>query len=181
MSQLSPRAAQVLAALVAEYIDTGEPVGSARLMQVAGLGVSSATIRNTLAELEDLGYLQQPHTSAGRIPTDRGYRFFITHLMRSRALTQREQHAIDEEVRNASEMEQVLQLSSSLLSKLSDQVGIVFMPTLLQFAIRSMDFILVAENKILCVIVGANGVVVNKVIETRFSFSRDELEKISRY
>ena len=81
MSQLSPRAAQVLAALVAEYIDTGEPVGSARLMHVAGLGVSSATIRNTLAELEDLGYLQQPHTSAGRIPTDRGYRFYVDQLL----------------------------------------------------------------------------------------------------
>ena len=81
MSQLSARAAQVLAALVAEYIDTGEPVGSARLMHVAGLGVSSATIRNTLAELEDFGYLQQPHTSAGRIPTDRGYRFYVDQLL----------------------------------------------------------------------------------------------------
>ena len=81
MSQLSPRAAQILAALVAEYIDTGEPVGSARLMHVAGLGVSSATIRNTLAELEDLAYLQQPHTSAGRIPTDRGYRFYVDQLL----------------------------------------------------------------------------------------------------
>ena len=81
MSQLSPRAAQILAALVAEYIDTGEPVGSARLAHVAGLGVSSATVRNTLAELEELGYLQQPHTSAGRIPTDRGYRFYVDQLL----------------------------------------------------------------------------------------------------
>jgi heat-inducible transcriptional repressor len=81
MSQLSTRAAHVLGTLVAEYIDSGEPVGSARLMHVAGLGVSSATIRNTLAELEDLGYLQQPHTSAGRIPTDRGYRFYVDQLL----------------------------------------------------------------------------------------------------
>src|SRR4029453_4518065 len=78
---LSPRAAQILAALVGEYIDTAEPVGSARLAQRAGLGVSSATIRNTLAELEELGYLQQPHTSAGRIPTDRGYRFYVDQLL----------------------------------------------------------------------------------------------------
>ena len=68
MPTLSPRAAQILAALVGEYIDTAEPVGSARLAHRAGLGVSSATVRNTLAELEELGYLQQPHTSAGRIP-----------------------------------------------------------------------------------------------------------------
>ena len=85
MSQLSPRAAQILAALVAEYIDTGEPIGSAHLTQVAGLRVSSATVRNTLAELEDLGYLQQPHTSAGRVPTDRGYRFYVDQLLAEHA------------------------------------------------------------------------------------------------
>src|SRR5712675_3710780 len=82
-STLSPRAARILAALVGEYIHTAEPVGSARLAQSAGLSVSSATVRNTLAELEELGYLQQPHTSAGRIPTDRGYRFYVDQLLES--------------------------------------------------------------------------------------------------
>src|SRR3954463_8075668 len=80
---LSPRAARLLVALVGEYIHTAEPVGSSRLAQCAGLNVSSATVRNTLAELEELGYLQQPHTSAGRIPTDRGYRFYVDHLLES--------------------------------------------------------------------------------------------------
>ncbi|HKR64828.1 MAG TPA: heat-inducible transcriptional repressor HrcA [Thermoanaerobaculia bacterium] len=178
---LDPRARDVLREIVMQHIASGEPIGSRTLAKCGKFQLSPASLRNVMADLEDLGYLQQPHTSAGRIPTDRGYRFFITHLMRSRALTLREQAAIDDEVRGANEMEQVLQLSSSVLSKLSDQVGVVFMPTLLQFAVRSMDFILVAENKILCVIVGVNGVVVNKVIETRFVFTRDELEKIGRY
>jgi heat-inducible transcriptional repressor len=178
---LDPRAREVLREIVMQHISSGEPIGSRTLAKCGKFQLSPASLRNVMADLEDSGYLQQPHTSAGRIPTDRGYRFFITHLMRSRTLTLREQTAIDEEVRSASEMDQVLQLSSSLLSKLSDQVGVVFMPTLLQFAIRSMDFILVAENKILCVIIGMNGVVVNKVIETRFALTRDELEKISRY
>src|SRR5437762_14362094 len=80
-SNLSPRAARILTALVGEYIQTAEPVGSARLAQSAGVSVSSATVRNTLAELEELGYLQQPHTSAGRIPTDRGYRFYVDQLL----------------------------------------------------------------------------------------------------
>ena len=80
-TNLSPRAARILVALVGEYIHTGEPVGSARLAQSAGLSVSSATVRNTLAELEELGYLQQPHTSAGRVPTDRGYRFYVDQLL----------------------------------------------------------------------------------------------------
>jgi heat-inducible transcriptional repressor len=101
--------------------------------------------------------------------------------MRTGNLSQRDRTTIDEEVSHASEIDQVLHLASSLLSKLSDQVGVVFMPTLLQLAIRSMDFVLVAENRIMCVIVGTNGVVVNKLVETRIAFTRDELEKIGRY
>ena len=178
---LDPRAREVLREIVMQHIASGEAISSRTLAKCGRFDLSPASLRNVMADLEDLGYLQQPHTSAGRVPTDRGYRFFINHLMKSRALSPREREVIDDEVSNASEMEQVLHQASSLLSRLSDQVGVVFMPTLLQFAIRSMDFILVAENKILCVIVGANGVVVNKVIETRFSFNRDELEKISRY
>src|SRR5205814_9140117 len=101
--------------------------------------------------------------------------------MRSRMLTQREREAIDDEVAHGNEIDEVLHLASRVISRLSDQVGVIFMPTLLQFAIRSMDFVLVAENRIMCVIVGTNGVVVNKLVETRQPFTRDELEKISRY
>ena len=179
--ELDPRARDVLREIVMQHIASGEAISSRTLAKCGRFDLSPASLRNVMADLEDLGYLQQPHTSAGRVPTDRGYRFFINHLMKSRSLTIREREVIDDQVGHASEMEEVLQLASSLLSKLSDQVGLVFMPTLLGFAIRSMDFIHVAENKILCVIVGLNGVVVNKVIETRFSFTRDELEKISRY
>jgi heat-inducible transcriptional repressor len=180
-TDLDPRAREVLREIVMQYIDSGEPIGSRTLAKCGRFQLSPASLRNVMADLEDWGFLQQPHTSAGRVPTDRGYRFFINHLMTSRTLSLREREAIDEEVNQADEMEEVLHLAGSLLSKLSDQVGVVFMPTLLQFAIRSMDFVLVAENKIMCVIVGANGVVVNKLIETRFVFNRDELEKISRY
>lgn len=179
--ELDPRAREVLREIVMQHITSGEPIGSRTLAKCGKFHLSPASLRNVMADLEDLGYLHQPHTSAGRVPTDRGYRFFINHLMKSRSLTLREQAAIDEEVRQASEIDEVLHLASSVLSKLSDQVGIVFMPTLLQFAIRSMDFILVAESKLMCVIVGSNGVVVNKVIETRFPFTRDELEKIGRF
>lgn len=179
--ELDARAREVLREIIVQHIESGEPIGSRTLAKCGRFDLSPASLRNVMADLEDLGYLAQPHTSAGRIPTDRGYRFFINHLMTSRALSLRERETIDEEVRHASEIDQVLHLAGSLLSKLSDQVGVVFMPTLLQFAIRSMDFILVAEKKIMCVIVGSNGVVVNRVIETRQPFTRDELEKISRY
>ena len=178
---LDPRAREVLREIVLQHIASGEAISSRTLARGGRFNLSPASLRNVMADLEDLGYLQQPHTSAGRVPTDRGYRFFIDHLMRSRAISTHDREVIDDQVGHASEIDEVLQLASSLLSKLSDQVGVVFMPTLLQFAIRSMDFILVAESKIMCVIVGVNGVVVNKLIETRFVFSRDELEKISRY
>jgi heat-inducible transcriptional repressor len=180
-TELDPRAREVLKEIVVQHIDSGEPIGSRTLSKCGRFQLSPASLRNVMADLEDLGYLQQPHTSAGRIPTDRGYRFFIDHLMKSRALSQRDREAIDEEVRHADEMDEVLHLASRVLSKLSDQVSVVFMPTLLQFTVRSMDFILVAETKIMCVIVGLNGVVVNKLVESRYSFTRDELEKISRY
>ena len=178
---LDSRAREVLREIIMEHVATGEAISSRSLAKSGRFQLSPASLRNVMADLEDLGYLQQPHTSAGRVPTDRGYRFFINYLMRSRILTQREREAIDDEVAHGNEIDEVLHLASRVISRLSDQVGVIFMPTLLQFAIRSMDFVLVAENRIMCVIVGTNGVVVNKLVETRLPFTRDELEKISRY
>ena len=180
-ADLDSRGREVLREIVIQYVSTGEPISSRSLAKCGRFGLSSASLRNVMADLEDFGFLAQPHTSAGRVPTDRGYRFFIENLMTSRALTRRERETIEDEVRHANEIDDVLHHASSLLSKLSDQVGIVFMPTLLQFTVRSMDFVQVAENKIMCIIVGANGVVVNKLVETHSIFTRDELEKIGRY
>ncbi len=179
--ELDSRARDVLREIIVRHVATGEAISSRSLARSGRFRLSPASLRNVMADLEDHGYLQQPHTSAGRIPTDRGYRFFIDHLMRSRALSLRAREAIDDQVGHANEIDEVLQLASRLLSDLSDQVGVVFMPTLLQFAIRSMDFVLVAENKIMCIIVGTNGVVVNKIVESHHLFTREELEKISRY
>jgi len=179
--ELDSRARDVLREIVMQHVATGEAISSRSLAKCGRFQLSPASLRNVMADLEDAGYLAQPHTSAGRVPTDRGYRFFIDHLMRSRNLSTHEREVIDGEVMHATEIDEMLQLASRLLSRLSDQVGVVFMPTLLQFAIRSMDFVLVADNKIMCVIVGTNGVVVNKIVETRTLFTRDELEKIGRY
>src|SRR5712691_6792052 len=149
---LDVRAREVLHEIILEHISSGEAISSRTLARSGRFELSPASLRNVMADLEDLGYLQQPHTSAGRVPTDRGYRYFIDHLMKSRSLTHRERESIDGQVAHVSEIDDVLQLTSRLLSKLSDQVGLVFMPTLLQFAIRSMDFIHVADARILCII-----------------------------
>ena len=178
---LDTRAREVLREIIIQHVATGEAISSRTLAKCGRFQLSPASIRNVMADLEDLGYLQHPHTSAGRVPTDLGYRFFIDHLMRSRTLTQRERETIDDQVSHANEIDEVLHLASRVLSKLSDQVGVIFMPTLLQFTIRSMDFVAVADSKIMCILVGQNGVVVNKIIETRQPFTRDELQKISRF
>jgi heat-inducible transcriptional repressor len=179
--ELDIRAREVLREIVMQHIASGEAISSRSLAKSGRFPLSPASLRNVMADLEDLGYLAQPHTSAGRVPTDRGYRFFIENLMKSRSLTQRERDTIDDEVSHTNEFDEMLHHASQVLSRLSDQVGVIFMPTLLQFAMRSIDFVLVAENKIMCVIVGANGVVVNKIVETRHPFTRDELQRISRY
>src|SRR6266568_1942398 len=95
---LDARARAVLQEIIVEHISSGEPISSRSLAKCGRFQLSPASLRNVMADLEDLGYLQQPHTSAGRVPTDRGYRFFIDYLMRSRILTQREKEAIDDEV-----------------------------------------------------------------------------------
>ncbi len=180
-AELDGRARDVLREIILQHVASGEAISSRSLAKCGRFPLSPASLRNVMADLEDLGYLHQPHTSAGRVPTDRGYRFFIEHLMRSQNLTQLERNEIDLRVQTSSEIEAVLQDASLTLSQMSDQIGVVFMPTLLQFVIRSMDFVLIAENRIMCVIVGTNGVVVNKMIDIRVPLSREDLQKVSRY
>src|SRR5438045_3354451 len=128
--ELDSRARDVLREIVMQHVSTGEAISSRSLAKCGRFQLSPASLRNVMADLEDAGYLAQPHTSAGRVPTDRGYRFFIDNLMRSRALSQHDREVIDDEVQHATEIDEVLQLASRLLSKMSDQVGVVFMPTL---------------------------------------------------
>ena len=130
--ELDGRAREVLREIVLQHVATGEAISSRSLAKCGRFQLSPASLRNVMADLEDLGYLAQPHTSAGRVPTDRGYRFFINYLMTSRSLTQRERATIDEQVAHGTEIDHVLHEASLTLSRLADQVGVVFMPTLLQ-------------------------------------------------
>src|SRR5437764_14431598 len=130
---LDSRAREVLREIIMQHVATGEPISSRSLAKGGRFQLSPASLRKVMADLEDLGYLQQPHTSAGRVPTDRGYRFFVEYLMKSRLLTQREREAIDGEVAHGNEIDEVLHLASRVISRLSDQVGVICMPTLPQF------------------------------------------------
>src|SRR5437763_12045528 len=127
--ELDSGAREVLREIIIEHVATGEAISSRSLAKSGRFQLSPASLRNVMADLEDLGYLAQPHTSAGRVPTDRGYRFFINYLMKSRVLTQRERETIDEQVSHGPEIDHVLHEASLTLSRLADQVGAVFMPT----------------------------------------------------
>jgi heat-inducible transcriptional repressor len=184
MSQLSSRAAQILAALVAEYIDTAEPVGSARLAQAAGLGVSSATIRNTLAELEELGYLQQPHTSAGRIPTDRGYRFYVDQLLASpRPL--RGSAAMEAQLRrdagSPALAEDVLAAVSQVLSRASRLIAFALPITAGEGILKEIEFVPLSATKVLVVVVSDGGQVSRKAIEVGEEVDAQALRQASNY
>lgn len=183
MSQLSPRAAQILAALVAEYIDTGEPVGSARLMHAAALGVSSATIRNTLAELEDLGYLQQPHTSAGRIPTDRGYRFYVDQLLAA-PRSVRNGAAVEAQLRrdagSPALAEDVLAAVSQVLSRASRLVAFA-LPMTADGILKEIEFVPLTSTKVLVVVVADGGKVSRKAIEMGEEVDPADLRQAANY
>lgn len=162
-----------------QHVSTGEAVSSRSLVKGGHFDLSSATLRNAMADLEDMGLLRHPHTSAGRVPTEAGYRYFIDNLMEATGLSRSERSQIDAGVSAAGDLEEVLHQSSRLLARMSNQVGLVFLPTLLQLTMRSIDLIQVAERRLMCVIVGTNGLVINRVIDISFSSTRDELERVS--
>jgi heat-inducible transcriptional repressor len=182
---LTPRAAQILAALVAEYIATAEPVGSARLAHRAGLGVSSATVRNTLAELEELGYLQQPHTSAGRIPTDRGYRFYVDQLLAAPRPLRGGGAAVEAALRRDAGTpalaEDVLAAVSQVLSRASRLVAFTLPVTAGEGILKEIEFVRLSPTKALVVVVADGGQVSRKAIDVREDIQPHELRQASNY
>ena len=163
---LDDRKAAILSAVVQEYIATAQPVGSTHVARAPGVGVSSATVRNEMAVLEQEGYLAQPHTSAGRVPTDQGYRFFVDHLGRpgeADALTTRQVG----EFFSASHgrLEEMLHHTSDLLTKLTRNAAVVVGPKVAEVPIRSVQIVRLSSSAATVVFVFANGSVDNEVIE----------------
>jgi heat-inducible transcriptional repressor len=182
MSSLSSRAAQVLTALVGEYIETAEPVGSGRLAH--GAGVSSATVRHTLAELEDLGYLQQPHTSAGRIPTDRGYRFYVDRLLAAHR-PQRSGASVEAQLRrdagSPALAEDVLASVSLVLSRASHLVAFALPMPVGEGILKEIDFMPLSATKVLVVVVAEGGQISRKAIELGEDISQQDLRQAANY
>jgi heat-inducible transcriptional repressor len=159
------RRLDVLRAIVEDYVSTHEPVGSRVLVERHNLGVSPATIRNDMAALEDAGYIAQPHTSAGRVPTDKGYRLFVDRLSTIKPLSSPERRAIQAFLEDAVDLDDVVDRSVRLLAQLTHQVAVVQYPSLRRSALRHLELVPVGENRLLVVIITDNGRVEQRVLE----------------
>jgi heat-inducible transcriptional repressor len=171
MPDLSARARQVLYHCVSEYVATGEPVGSRTLAKRSGLDLSPASIRNVLADLEDLGYLRQPHTSAGRVPTDRAFRLFVDALMQVRALTGDEAAAIHETFASLEPGQNVMRETGKLLSELTGTAAVVLAPRVETLVLRQLRFLRTGPNEVLAVLLMKNGSVQNRFLRAAVSDS----------
>ena len=179
---LLARDREILKAVIATYILTAEPVSSRSVARRGGLGLSAATIRNVMADLEEGGLLAQPHTSAGRIPTAAGYHLFIESLMRERKVRARDRRYIDENLSGTPpDPERLMALTTELLTELSHQVGVMVAPALGETVLRAVHFVRMSGRKLLCVVVSEAGFVDNKVIETDETVPREKLVEISNY
>src|SRR5690242_15543682 len=153
------RSQRVLAALVRAYIASGEAVASSMLVGAAGVGVSSATVRNILAQLEEEGYVQQPHTSAGRIPTDRGYRFFVDLLLRSKRTT-RAATAVEARLRRETSgglIDTVLPQATHVVSQAAKSIGFAVGPAPQAAVFERVEFVPISGSRVLVVIVAGGG------------------------
>jgi len=180
--ELDARAKQVLKSLVRLYIETGAPVGSRVLARESGLEVSPATIRNIVADLEELGLVRSPHTSAGRVPTSRGYRLFVAIMLELRPLGAEEQAQIRESLyRQASDIYQLYHATGRLISGHTHYVGIVLVPRLAQGRFRQIDFLALAQYRILAILVTTTGIVQNRIVEVDRPVSESELDRAANY
>ncbi|MDQ0261280.1 heat-inducible transcriptional repressor HrcA [Sinomonas atrocyanea] len=170
-----PRKLEVLRAIVEDYVHYREPVGSKALVERHRLGVSSATIRNDMAALEDDGLITAPHTSAGRVPTDKGYRVFVDHLSAVRPLSAAEKQAIQTLLDGADDLDDVLERTVRLLSQLTNQVAVVQYPQLGRAKVRHVEAVSMAPRQVLLVLIADTGTVEQRVHTVGEDVDRDRL------
>jgi heat-inducible transcriptional repressor len=176
----SERAQRLLKMLIERYISDGQPVGSRALARFSGLELSAASVRNVMADLEELGFISSPHTSAGRVPTPRGYRFFVDTLLKVRPLDQVEINQLEGQLQPDNTQKLVAQ-ASHLLSDLTRFAGVVMTPKRRTAAFRHIEFLSLAEKRILLIIVAPDGDVQNRIIITDKAYKPSELSEAGNF
>jgi heat-inducible transcriptional repressor len=179
--QLGERAQHLLKVLVQRHIRDGQPVGSRTLTRDSGLTVSPATIRNVMADLEELGYVHAPHTSAGRIPTDKGYRFFVDSLLTVKAPELKEAERLSIRLEGGAGTANLVDSASNLLSGLTRLAGVVTLPRREYAALRQVEFLPLSDKRALAILIVNEQEVQNRVIRTDRQFKADELRMVANY
>jgi heat-inducible transcriptional repressor len=180
-SQLSERSLDLFKALVEHFIEDGMPVGSRTLSKDSNLGLSPATIRNVMADLEDVGLLHSPHTSAGRIPTAKGYRLFVDSLLRVNDLKSSQVESIARELTTNSDYSSLMQRTSAMLSDVTQLAGVVMLPRPKLSILQHIEFVALSTNRVLVILVVNDREVQNRIINTDKTYSSSELQQVSNY
>jgi heat-inducible transcriptional repressor len=177
------RAQHLLRTLVGTYIRDGQPVGSRSLTRDSGLSLSSATVRNVMADLEELGFVSSPHTSAGRIPTDKGYRFFVDTLLRTQPLDNPDLAALRHEFSSAQKVDDkaLVAAASQMLSNVTHLAGVVTLPRAQLATISQIEFVALSENRVLVVMVFGNREVQNRILQLDRFHSAEELRRAANF
>ena len=179
---MEERNKQILTSVINEYVLTAEPVGSRKLAKKYNINLSSATIRNVMSDLEDLGLLHQPHTSAGRIPTEKALRFYVNSILKVKDLKLREKDRIRKRYQFSElEASAIIKQTSEVLSVLSHQMSIISAPKIIGTVLKHIEFIKISTNRILVIFVSQSGFVQNRIVEDKEDISQDELDKYTNY
>lgn len=179
---LSERAQQLLKLLVEHYIRDGQPIGSRTLSRDLGMNLSAATIRNVMADLEELGFVTSPHTSAGRVPTDKGYRFFVDTLLKFHPLEDEKIAAIQTRLgEHANDPKALVAAASQMLSTVTRLAGVVTLPRQSHAALTQIEFVPLSDNRVLAILVVNGREVQNRILQLERYYGADELRRASNY
>ena len=180
--ELNERSQNILEAIVEDYIVSAEPVGSRAISRRHSFSLSPASVRNVMSDLEEMGFLCSPHTSAGRIPTEKGFHYYIDSLLKVRDLSQEEESQLRKNYRfKGMKMEDIMQEVGRVMSGLSNYTGLVMAPKFASTIFRQIEFVRLSHGRLLVIYVSETGLVQNKVIEAEADLGQRDLEQISNY
>ena len=180
-TELNERAQHLLKVMVRRYIREGHPLGSRTLTRESGLEVSPATVRNVMADLEELGYVWSPHTSAGRVPTDKGYRFFVDSLLTVQPLDASAVRRTDLQLTAGQSPDELVDSASNLLSGLTRLAGVVTLPRHVTRSLRHLEFLPLSDRRVLAILVFNEHEVENRVVHTDRDYTQSELQQVANF
>lgn len=179
--ELSERKLKILQAIISDYVKTAEPVGSRTISKKYDLGVSPATVRNEMADLEEMGYLTHPHTSAGRVPSDAAYRLYVNALMEKKELTREEKNIIAERLHsNVNEFEKTIEHAATVLSEITNLTSFALTPSKDEDSLKFINLLPVDENTVVMMIVSESGKISNRAINVKVPYTEENLQLLAK-